>query len=54
MVVSEAISSLPSNHHFALEGQDLEDLPGNIRTEMTFKPVTHADEVLKLALLEKK
>ena len=34
--------------------KDLEDLPGNIRTEMTFKPVTHADEVLKLALMDKK
>jgi len=33
--------------------KDLEDLPGNIRTEMTFECVTHADEVLKLALLEK-
>ena len=33
--------------------KDLEDLPGNIRTEMTFECVTHTDEVLKLALLEK-
>ncbi len=33
--------------------KDLEDLPGNIREEMTFECVTHADQVLKLALLEK-
>lgn len=33
--------------------KDLEDLPGNIREEMTFVCVTHADEVLKLALLDK-
>ena len=33
--------------------KDLEDLPGNIREEMAFECVTHADEVLKLALLEK-
>ena len=33
--------------------KDLEDLPGNIRSEMTFKCVTHADEVLKLALLDR-
>jgi len=33
--------------------KDLEDLPGNIRDEMTFECVTHADQVLKLALLEK-
>ncbi len=32
---------------------DLEDLPANIRAEMTFHPVAHADEVLPLALLEK-
>ena len=33
--------------------KDLEDLPENIKAEMTFKPVSHADEVLSLALLEK-
>ena len=33
--------------------KDLEDLPENIKTEMTFEPVSHADQVLKLALLEK-
>ena len=33
--------------------KDLEDLPGNIREEMAFECVTHADQVLKLALLEK-
>ncbi len=33
--------------------KDLEDLPGNIREEMTFECVTHADQVLTLALLEK-
>jgi len=33
--------------------KDLEDLPGNIRAEMTFECVSHADEVLALALLEK-
>ncbi len=32
---------------------DLEDLPANIRAEMTFHPVAHADQVLPLALLEK-
>ncbi|MDQ2800890.1 MAG: endopeptidase La, partial [Armatimonadota bacterium] len=34
-------------------GKDLEDLPANIREEMVFEQVSHADEVLKLALLEK-
>ena len=33
--------------------KDLEDLPENIKVEMTFEPVSHADQVLKLALLEK-
>ncbi len=33
--------------------KDLEDLPENIKAEMTFEPVTHADQVLKLALLDK-
>ena len=33
--------------------KDLEDLPGNIREEMKFECVTHADQVLKMALLEK-
>ena len=33
--------------------KDLEDIPDNVRTEMTFCPVFHADEVLRLALLEK-
>ena len=33
--------------------KDLEDLPENIKAEMTFEPVSHADQVLKLALLEK-
>jgi ATP-dependent Lon protease len=31
--------------------KDLEDLPGNIRGEMEFICVSHADEVLKLALV---
>ena len=33
--------------------KDLEDLPVNVRDEMTFQPVAHVDEVLKLALLDK-
>lgn len=33
--------------------KDLEDLPDNIRGEMKFVCVSHADEVLKLALVEK-
>ena len=33
--------------------KDLEDLPANIRAEMTFHPVSHADAVLPLALLDK-
>ena len=33
--------------------KDLEDMPENIKSEMTFEPVSHADQVLKLALLEK-
>jgi len=33
--------------------KDLEDLPVNVRTEMTFEQVAHVDEVLKLALLDK-
>ena len=33
--------------------KDLEDIPDDVRTEMTFLPVSHADEVLKIALLEK-
>ncbi len=33
--------------------QDLDELPENIRKEMTFIPVEHLDEVLKLALEEK-
>jgi ATP-dependent Lon protease len=31
--------------------KDLEDIPDNVRTEMTFCPVSHADEVLKIALI---
>ncbi|MHB9037189.1 MAG: endopeptidase La [Armatimonadota bacterium] len=31
---------------------DLEDIPANVRNEMTFHLVGHADEVLELALLE--
>jgi len=30
---------------------DLEDIPADVRTEMTFHLVTHADEVLSHALL---
>ncbi len=30
---------------------DLEDIPANVRGEMTFTLVTHADEVLSQALL---
>ena len=30
--------------------QDLDELPENIRKQMTFIPVEHLDEVLKLAL----
>ncbi len=33
--------------------QDLDELPENIRKEMTFIPVEHVDEILKLALEEK-
>jgi len=33
--------------------KDLEDLPANVRAEMTFEQVAHVDEVLKLALLDK-
>ena len=33
--------------------KDLEDIPNNVREEMTFRQVSHADEVLKIALLEK-
>ena len=33
--------------------QDLDELPANVREVMTFLPVTHMDEVLKLALEEK-
>ena len=31
--------------------KDLEELPENIRSEISFHPVSHADEVIKLALL---
>lgn len=31
--------------------KDLEEIPGYVRAELTFKPVEHADEVLKIALL---
>jgi len=34
--------------------KDLEDIPQDVRDEMTFEQVSHLDEVLKLALLEKK
>ena len=33
--------------------KDLEDIPDNVRAEMTFLPVSHADEVSKIALLGK-
>jgi ATP-dependent Lon protease len=33
--------------------KDLEDIPDNVKSEMTFCPVSHADEVLKIALLDK-
>ncbi len=33
--------------------KDLEEIPDNVRREMTFCRVSHADEVLKIALLEK-
>ncbi len=33
--------------------KDLEDIPEDVRREMTFERVSHVDEVLKLALLEK-
>ncbi|HHY22064.1 MAG TPA: endopeptidase La, partial [Bacilli bacterium] len=34
--------------------KDLEDIPESVREELTFVPVTHLDEVLELALGEKK
>jgi ATP-dependent Lon protease len=34
--------------------KDLEDVPDNVREEMWFEHVAHADEVLKLALLERR
>ena len=34
--------------------RDLEDIPENVRKEMTFNLVKHADEVLEIALLKKK
>jgi ATP-dependent Lon protease len=33
--------------------KDLEEIPEDVRQEMTFCPVSHADEVLRIALLEK-